>query len=88
METISKSIQDVVADWPKPAQAYFKALRAIVHDAAKVADIGPLTETLKWREPAWFPEKSGVGSTLRASWSPRRFGGFPQLQLDAARNHP
>jgi hypothetical protein len=71
MENLSKPVQDVVAGWPKPAQSHFHTLRAVVHDAAKLADIGVLTETLKWREPAWLPEKPGIGSTLRASWSPK-----------------
>ena len=39
-----------------------------MHDAAQTAKIGNLTETLKWSEPAWLPEKSGIGSTLRKSW--------------------
>lgn len=72
MEPLSHTVLNVISHWPKPAQQHFDTLRAIVHDAAKTAKIGTLTETLKWNEPAWLPEKSGIGSTLRTSWSPKR----------------
>ena len=72
MEPLPKAVLNVVLGWPNPAQQHFNALRAIVHDAAKTADISALNETLKWNEPAWLPHKSGVGSTLRTSWSPKR----------------
>jgi hypothetical protein len=55
MEPLSQTVLNVVSSWPKPAQQHFDMLRAIVHDAAKTAKIGNLTETLKWSEPAWLP---------------------------------
>ena len=71
MEPLSQTVLNVVSSWPEQAQQHFLSLRAIVHDAADTAKIGVLTETLKWNEPAWLPAKSGIGSTLRASWSPK-----------------
>ena len=38
--------------------------------AAAQPEIGPLTETLKWGEPAYLTEASGAGSTLRI-WQTR-----------------
>ena len=72
MKNTKNPFQDILSNWPQAAQTHFCTLRDIVHDAAKVAKIGDLTETLKWGEPAWLPATSGIGSTLRASWSPKR----------------
>jgi hypothetical protein len=36
------------SNWPQAAKTHFYTLRDIVHDAAKVAKIGVLTELLKW----------------------------------------
>ncbi|MDH4442722.1 MAG: DUF1801 domain-containing protein [Rhizobium sp.] len=33
--------------------------------AAEIGDIGPLTETLKWGEPAYLTEASRSGTTIR-----------------------
>lgn len=38
---------------------------AIFAVAAGQADVGPLTETLKWGQPSYLTEKSGSGSTIR-----------------------
>ena len=72
MENIENLFQDILSHWPQAAQTYFSTLRDIVRDTAKVAKIGDVTKILKWREPAWLPTTSGIGSTLRASWSPKR----------------
>ena len=72
MENTENPFQDILSNWPHAAQMHFCTLRDIAHDAAKVAKIGGLTETLKWGEPAWLPATSGIGSTLRASWSLKR----------------
>jgi hypothetical protein len=58
------------AQWPAPARARFDALRAIILSAAEDANVGPLTETLKWGQPAWRPVAPRTGSTLRLNWSP------------------
>ena len=43
-----KPFQDISSNWPQAAKTHFYTLRDIVHDAAKVAKIGVLTELLKW----------------------------------------
>ena len=72
MENTENPFEDIICNWPQAAQTHFCTLRDIVHDVAKGVRIGDLTETLKWGEPAWLPKKSGIGSTLRASWSLKR----------------
>jgi hypothetical protein len=42
-----------------------QARRLIFETAAKLDGVGPLTETLKWGEPAYLTEATGSGSTIR-----------------------
>lgn len=44
----------------------------IFQTAASNPSIGPLTETLKWGEPAYLTETSKSGSTLRMAWKPAK----------------
>lgn len=39
----------------------------ILELAGEIDGVGPITESLKWGEPAWRP-KSGSGITIRADW--------------------
>ena len=45
-----------------------QARRLIFETAAKLEGVGPLTETLKWGEPAYLTEVTGSGSTIRLGW--------------------
>ncbi|WP_339767388.1 hypothetical protein [uncultured Pseudosulfitobacter sp.] len=60
----------ITAQWPAPARARFDALRAAILSAAYDASVGPVTESLKWGQPAWRPATPRTGSTLRLNWSP------------------
>jgi hypothetical protein len=40
----------------------------IFETAADIEGVGPLTETLKWGEPAYLTEATGSGSTIRLGW--------------------
>lgn len=62
------NVAGVIADWPAQAKTAFAAIRAQI----LAADDAPLTETLKWGEPAYLPSQSGRGSTLRLAWSAKR----------------
>ena len=65
-------VAEVVGRYPKRAQRQFLALRKLVARAASGNEsIGPLTETLKWGEPAYLTEKSKSGSTVRIAWKAR-----------------
>ncbi|MBM2291242.1 DUF1801 domain-containing protein [Sulfitobacter pseudonitzschiae] len=58
------------ARWPAAARARFDSLRAAILSAAHDASVGPVTESLKWGQPAWRPATPRSGSTLRLNWSP------------------
>ncbi|WP_299625755.1 hypothetical protein [uncultured Tateyamaria sp.] len=60
---------DRISRWPDPAQIRLQSMRAMFHDVAQAADVGPLDESLKWGHPAWRPRRARMGSTLRLHWS-------------------
>lgn len=62
---------DRISAWPDAAAQRFSELRYLILDAAAAADVGEITESLKWSEPAWRPARPRQGSTLRVSWSPK-----------------
>ncbi|WP_299499131.1 hypothetical protein [uncultured Roseobacter sp.] len=70
MSPIPRDIAEKTASWPVPARDLFCRIRETVHDAAARAEIGPLTETLKWGQPSWLPRKPRIGTTLRCGWDP------------------
>jgi hypothetical protein len=52
--------------FPTPARERLAELRALIFEtAATTPGVGPLTETLKWGEPAYLTEASRSGSTIR-----------------------
>ncbi len=69
--------RDDLAEMPADVAAAFDAFpeplrgrllevrRLIVATAEATAGVGPLTETLKWGEPAYLTESTGSGSTIR-----------------------
>jgi hypothetical protein len=58
---------------PRTARRKALALRRLILDTAgRVEDVGELTETLKWGEPAYLTEQSRSGSTIRIGWSAKR----------------
>lgn len=64
--------QEVIAAWPDPAQEAARRISGLIHEEAARADVGPLTETLKWGEPAFLTEQSKAGTTIRLAWKPKR----------------
>ncbi|MEM8654492.1 MAG: DUF1801 domain-containing protein [Pseudomonadota bacterium] len=87
MNTIPPDLLTRIAAWPEAAQTHFVSMRAIVHEVADDADIGPLDESLKWGQPAWRPRRPRIGSTLRVDWSPDtpdRFMAFVDCKTDLA----
>ncbi|MET4803319.1 DUF1801 domain-containing protein [Bradyrhizobium sp. LB11.1] len=52
--------------FPLPIRRRLLDVRKLIFATAAAHDgIGPLTETLKWGEPAYLTEQSGSGSTIR-----------------------
>lgn len=59
----------VFAGFPAGARERLLSLRRVIHETAgALAAVGPLTETLKWGEPAYLTEASKSGSTIRLGW--------------------
>ncbi len=55
-----------------PAAPKLKLLqvrRLIYNTAAKNTAIGPISETLKWGQPSYVPEKPRTGTAVRLGWS-------------------
>ncbi|MBR0866104.1 hypothetical protein ACVIWV_009031 [Bradyrhizobium diazoefficiens] len=51
---------------PAPIGKRLLQVRALIFaTAAAHDDVGPLTETLKWGEPAYLTDETGSGSTIR-----------------------
>ncbi len=77
-------VEAVIASYPKPVQTRIRRVRKMILDtAASIPEVGPVTETLKWGEPAYLTEKSKSGSTIRVAWkakSPDQYGLYLNCQ--------
>lgn len=60
----------ILAACPDPVRSRLEALRDLIYAAAGATGTGPLTETLKWGQPAYLGRKSD-GTTIRLGWSPK-----------------
>jgi hypothetical protein len=68
-------VDSAFAAFPARVRARLLEIRSLIFEtAARIEDVGPLTETLKWGEPAYLTEATGSGSTVRLGWfrSPER----------------
>ncbi|HVZ00632.1 MAG TPA: DUF1801 domain-containing protein [Dongiaceae bacterium] len=55
--------------FPAPVRRRLLQVRGLIFAAAaKLDGVGPLTETLKWGEPAYLTAATGSGSTIRLGW--------------------
>lgn len=65
------SVQAVFDAKPAAPRAYLGTLRALIRDTARTTPgVGPLTETLKWGEPAFLTDATKSGTTIRLGWKP------------------
>lgn len=65
------NVQAVLNAMPAAPRACLSRLRALVLDtAAGTPGVGPLTETLKWGEPAFLTNATKSGTTIRLGWKP------------------
>jgi hypothetical protein len=56
----------VFSAFPEPVRTQLLKVRDLIFEvAAGIEGVGPLTETLKWGEPAYLTEATGSGSTIR-----------------------
>ena len=54
--------------FPREVRKRLLETRALIYELSQSLDAGPLTETLKWGEPAYLTEASKSGSTIRLGW--------------------
>jgi hypothetical protein len=60
-------------DFPAPVRVLLERVRSLILTVARETKVvGPLSETLKWGEPAYLTEASGSGSTIRLGWHKSR----------------
>ncbi|MBR0970342.1 MULTISPECIES: DUF1801 domain-containing protein [Bradyrhizobium] len=63
---LPREVSRAFDDFPLPIRRRLLDVRKLIFATAKAhGDVGPLTETLKWGEPAYLTEQSGSGSTIR-----------------------
>lgn len=60
-----KPVEQAFAGFPSKDADLLREARAILFEAANVANVGPLTETLRWGEPAYLTEATKAGTTVR-----------------------
>ncbi|AXX97500.1 DUF1801 domain-containing protein [Profundibacter amoris] len=59
--------------FPELARYTLLNVRSLIFQtAAQNPAVGPLTETLKWGEPAYLTEETKSGSTIRMAWKPAK----------------
>ena len=80
------NVARIVAGYPPVAAAHLRNIRDLIYAmAAADSDIGPITETLKWNEPAYLTEATGSGTTIRLAWkesNPDRIGIYVHCQTN------
>ena len=59
------SVAAAFAAFPPDARGLLEGVRAAIFDVAEDTGAGPLTETLKWGEPAYLTEATKSGTTIR-----------------------
>lgn len=65
------AVAEAFAAAPPALRPRLLALRDLIFETAAATEgVGPLTETLKWGEPAYLTEASRSGTTLRIGWKP------------------
>lgn len=60
-----KDVREAIFRLPAAILPTLEEVRMLIFAAAEAVDAGPLTETLKWGEPAYLTEASKSGTTIR-----------------------
>lgn len=58
-------VAEAFETFPPPVRKRLLQVRELIFETAAKLGVGPLTETLKWGEPAYLTEATGSGSTIR-----------------------
>jgi hypothetical protein len=66
---LSPEVAETFKTYPAAVRPKLMKLRRLIYDTAAATEgVGPLTETLKWSEPAYLTALSKSGSTIRIGW--------------------
>ncbi len=65
---INPDVADVMNGYPAAIRAALMQVRELIFATAADEGVGPLTETLKWGEPAYLTDATKAGSTIRLGW--------------------
>jgi hypothetical protein len=65
-----KDVAKVMGAYPPGISARLLKVRQLIFETAAAENVGPLTETLKWGEPAYLTEASKSGTTIRLGLVP------------------
>lgn len=69
LPTMPPHVAEVFAGYPVQARRTLFDLRSLIFETARLEpQVGPLSETLKWGEPAYLTERTKSGSTIRLGW--------------------
>ena len=66
-------VADAFAAIPAESRARLLQLRSLILDtAARLPDVGPIEEGLRWGEPSYLTSQSKSGTTIRIHWKSKR----------------
>jgi hypothetical protein len=69
MNSLPVEVEDVFLSYPQNVRDKLYMLRRLIlQTAASIDSVGPISETLKWGEPAYLTQQSKSGSTIRIGW--------------------
>jgi len=70
---VDADVAAVLNTYPAKARTRLKAVRKLIYEVARgTPEVGTLTETTKWSEPAHLTEQTKAGVTLRIAWKAKR----------------
>lgn len=79
-------VAEVFESWPAAIRLKALALRKLILETTANTDgVGPLTETLKWGEPAYLTEQTRSCTTIRIGWKksdPQRYAMYFNCQTN------
>jgi hypothetical protein len=91
---VPKAVAEALGQYPEPIRLRLVQVRDLIFAvAAETEGVGPLTETLKWGEPAYLTEASRSGTTIRlgiSKFAPEQCAVFVNCQttlIDTFRAH-
>jgi hypothetical protein len=83
---LDPAVARVFASYPAAIRLKMMALRRLIFETAAATDgVGPITEALKWGEPAYLTSASKSGSTIRIGWkksAPSRYALYFHCQTN------